>query len=537
MGIKRRVVKADTSGQLQLPIEGEEDPRRLKPCASTTRVFVEPDPERMQIGLKEHLQLSGAGEAFEIDKILRAQDWSVFESAYAKTGRAPYAPRAMVALILYGVMQGKTSLRDLELLARDSLSCLWLTGGIMPDHSMIGRFINRHSSVLSVEFFEELTAYVLRYTDSDVSVTAGDGTVVEAAASRYKTIRREALEKRIEKEQQRVDDDTDDDPKEKKRRQARLDKLVAAEEQLSEREAKRKAKGKKSEGIQINPEDLDAVNQPLKRQGYGIGYRPGVLVNEQRVIVGYGVDATSETRVAVESLAQASEMGRMQESIWDAGYSNAEMLLQEAEYGVELLIPEGQHGLLRKNHSNKYPKSQFVYNSESDEYRCPAGSLLTKRASYPATDSKQAYSRYGTSDCRDCKLRERCTTRKTGRYIERYEHDHLREAMREKMQNESNQEKYKQRAALAEPVFSHLQMQQGLTRFRRTGQDKVRLEFGLHVLANNLSRAVAYWRRTVKLLPCIALRQLLLSFIRRLLSYFVIIRLRFPCSMRAAVSG
>jgi len=55
----------------------------------------------------------------------------------------------MMGLILYGVMQGVHSLRDLERLARLDLGCMWVSGGIMPDHANIGRFIVMHEDLLA----------------------------------------------------------------------------------------------------------------------------------------------------------------------------------------------------------------------------------------------------------------------------------------------------------------------------------------------------------------------------------------------------
>ncbi|WP_293725555.1 transposase, partial [Thiolapillus sp.] len=52
-------------------------------------------------------------------------------------------------------------------------------------------------------------------------------------------------------------------------------------------------------------------------------------------------------------------------------------------------------------------------------------------------------------------------------------------------------EHYVKRQGMVEPVFSHLRYQQGLNRFRRKGLAGVRVEFSLHALAYNLSRAVA----------------------------------------------
>jgi hypothetical protein len=54
--------------------------------------------------------------------------------------------------------------------------------------------------------------------------------------------------------------------------------------------------------------------------------------------------------------------------------------------------------------------------------------------------------------------------------------------------------RYRQRQAMVEPVFSQLRSRQGLNRFRRRGLKAVRVEFTLHALAYNLSRAVALGR-------------------------------------------
>ena len=59
------------------------------------------------------------------------------------------------------------------------------------------------------------------------------------------------------------------------------------------------------------------------------------------------------------------------------------------------------------------------------------------------------------------------------------------------MQQPQARERYLKRQGMVEPVFSHLRYQQGLNRFRRNGLRGVRLEFSLHAMAYNLSRAWA----------------------------------------------
>ncbi|WP_425549733.1 transposase [Advenella faeciporci] len=55
-------------------------------------------------------------------------------------------------------MQGVHSLRALERLARLDVGCMWVCGGIAPDHANIGRFITLHEASLTHDFFESAKA-------------------------------------------------------------------------------------------------------------------------------------------------------------------------------------------------------------------------------------------------------------------------------------------------------------------------------------------------------------------------------------------
>ena len=163
-----------------------------KECSQTGRRFVAPDASAITLGgatLQHHLEQADQKTPMMVASILDEQDWSSFEDRYACTGRPPYAPRNMVGLIFYGIMQGVTSLRSLERLARLELGCMWVSGGIFPDHANIGRFINMHEASLTGDFFDELTRTVLTKTHSSGQCLAGDGTTIEAACSNYNLIK------------------------------------------------------------------------------------------------------------------------------------------------------------------------------------------------------------------------------------------------------------------------------------------------------------------------------------------------------------
>jgi len=489
--IKRPVVTLDTSNQLGLfakeGLGASNDKQIPKPKPVQ---FNDPDPRHIQLNgvrLDEHLQRTGEKSALKVRQLLSEQTWQQFEAVYTPGGRPPYAPRAMVGLILYGIMRGITSLRDLEQFARVDLGCMWVSGGVLPDHSIIGRFIQRHAATLTEAFFMSLTRQVIRVTGSDTRTVSGDGTVVEAAASRYRVVKEEALLQAMEQAQQA--------PQDEKQTQ-RLAQLQVAQRVLQARKAAKKAKGKNTDGMQISPGEPDAVIQPLKdKKSFAPSYKPSVLANSVRVIVAQAVDASSETRVVSGMLAQAKVQGELEATLFDAGYHCKSVLDATEQHQVELLCPEGQsQGTNWNKQSEKYyPKSRFQYDAQRDSYLCPQGQELTRLSVYQGNDRYPGYVAYGSAACATCALRSRCTKSAQGRRIKRYAEDAAKEQLRQKMEDPEVRQRYLKRQGMVEPVFSQLKCRQGLRRFRRKGLQAVRCEFALHAMAYNLSRAMALW--------------------------------------------
>jgi transposase len=173
-------------------------------CTSTAgaRKFVAGDPHAIVIGvtrLEEYLTQAGQREPFIVARLLDEQDWTPFEQRYAATGRTPYSPRQRMGLILYGVMQAVSALRELARLARLDLGCMWVSGGMTPDHADIGRFIALHEASLTQDLFESLTRSILKASRSSGKRLAGDGTVIAAACSHDGLLKEEAVRQRTER--------------------------------------------------------------------------------------------------------------------------------------------------------------------------------------------------------------------------------------------------------------------------------------------------------------------------------------------------
>ena len=112
--------------------------------------------------LKGHLKELKQTYPLIIRSFLSELNWSSFIETYKPGGAPPYALWSMLGLILYGLMNGQSSLRQLENLARLDLGGMWVSGGIYPGHATIGRFILLHQERLSVEFFEAVTLSILK---------------------------------------------------------------------------------------------------------------------------------------------------------------------------------------------------------------------------------------------------------------------------------------------------------------------------------------------------------------------------------------
>ncbi|MFC0709855.1 transposase [Azorhizophilus paspali] len=95
------------------------------------------------------------------------------------------------------------------------------------------------------------------------------------------------------------------------------------------------------------------------------------------------------------------------------------------------------------------------------------------------------------------------------------------------MQHRQARRIFSQRKAIVEPVFSSLRCQRGLNRFRRRGLAAVSRAFALHVMAHNLSRAVALSKER---------SALMLAALRAMRTLTAHLRLRFLLGASASVS-
>ena len=114
----------------------------------------------------------------------------------------------------------------------------------------------------------------------------------------------------------------------------------------------------------------------------------------------------------------------------DSKYGTIENFLACHDKGIEAHIPDLRQAAIKRTKKRSiFTDDQFLYDPQSDTYRCPAGNLLKRKSLHMQRES----SYYGSPKkvCAVCELREQCTKNKTGRTVKRHLRQDDLNAMRE----------------------------------------------------------------------------------------------------------
>lgn len=133
-------------------------------------------------------------------------DLSGFRAAYRSdgVGHPPYDPAMMVALIFYCHVKGVRSGRAIAAACHDDIGCRIITGNRFPHSSTVNDFVSVHAAALCALLPQTLRmGHLLGLVD--VSVVAGDGTMVKANAARNASVDRDHLERQIADLERSVD--------------------------------------------------------------------------------------------------------------------------------------------------------------------------------------------------------------------------------------------------------------------------------------------------------------------------------------------
>ena len=413
----------------------------------------------------------------------------------AATGRPVYHPSALLKLYIYGYLNRVQSSRRLEREAGRNLEVLWLLGRLVPDHKTIADFRKDNGPALRkvCARFVELCREMGLLSTASVAI---DGSKFKAVNNRDKNFtagkvgRRWAqLEESVARYLAQLDTADRQEPTE-----ALAIKAAHLKEKMAKLESEMLRLSAYEHAMLMSPDKQVSLSDPDSRsmatsgRGSGVvGYNVQVAVEtENHLIITHEVTNTGSDRgqlARVGKAAQAVLRADKLEAVADRGYFSSMEILACEEAGITVTLPKPMTSGAKSE--GRFGKQDFVYISNEDIYRCPAGERLTYR--YSNEEEGKVMRRYWTTACAKCPLKSKCTTGPERR-IPRWEHEHLLEAVQERL--DRNPQAMRRRRETVEHPFGTLKMRMGATHFLMRTLPKVATEMALHVLAYNLTRVL-----------------------------------------------
>jgi len=405
-------------------------------------------------------------------------DLSDFE-ATCKVGRAgqpPFAPAMLLALLIYAYSHGVRSSRSIERLCRRDAGYRFIVGDDVPDHSVIGRFRQRHAERMKGVFLQVLElcreAGLIR-----LGLVALDGTKVKANASLDANRTASTIGEQIDRvlaEAEATDAREDRQfgpeacgpamPGDLKRRGERLARLKACQEKLqaqaaaaasrqenkiAAREAEEKATGRRKRGRKpkepdpsVDPDTVANTTDP----------QSGILKTRRGWVQGYNAQAvvtTGQIILAADVTTQANDVRQL------TG------MLDQAQANIEAVL--GEEAVLGAAVADAGYWSEVNADSQTEECEL---FIATQK------DHKQRAA-----------LREAPAPR--GRIPKSMT---VRERMDRKLRTKRGRALYRQRGASVEPVFGQMKDRQDAGRFSMRGLELCRGEWQLQAAVHNLRK-------------------------------------------------
>jgi transposase len=135
---------------------------------------------------------------------------------------------------------------------------------------------------------------------------------------------------------------------------------------------------------------------------------------EHHLIIAHEVTNVGSDRSQLAAMAKKAKTVLHAEklhAVADRGYFNGEEILACEQAGITVTLPKPMTSGAKAE--GRFGKQDFVYRSEQDVYRCPAGETLKYR--YTNVEEGLTLRRYWTSTCQTCSIKSRCTPAKERR--------------------------------------------------------------------------------------------------------------------------
>jgi transposase len=380
-----------------------------------------------------------------------------------KVGNCQYHPHLMLKLLLFGYSYGIKSSRKLERETYNNIAFIWLMKNLKPDHKTIAEFRRKNKKAL-IKALKLCARLCLKLDLIEGNILFVDGTKIRANAGKKQQHKKIWYQNQLKQIDQRIN------------------QLLADCEQVDENEADQGswAKMPKELGQQqrLKQTIVSALDELAQRSSH-------TKNGKERQVS----DANDQNQFAPQIKAAEETLDKKCKiACADAGYSNIEHLNKVESEQTKVILPS------QKQASGKPPglfdKSQFVYDQQTDCYRCPQGQRLIFRRLHNKEGTKRDYRIEKPAICRACQHFGSCTKSNQGRTVVRHVNEQLKEHIEQRFAKPEYRQIYEKRKERVEHPFGYIKKAIGFSQFGLKGLHGAQAEAAIVATCFNLTRMI-----------------------------------------------
>jgi len=394
---------------------------------------------------------------------------------YGSKGNVSVDPVVVLKMMFLLFYDNIPSERELMAVIPERLDYLWFLGydldDVIPNHSVLSKARKRWGAEAFESFFVRVLRQCVEHALVGGSKLHLDSSLTTANASKNSVVRGapaliEALKQVLRDETNKLDDQ--DPPRE---------------------EGERDGGGTNATLVSRTDPDAPIVRRPWleARARYkvhrAVDDRYGVVTAN---LVTPGTAADGAQAVALVKRHEAHTEMRVETCVADSHYGTIDNYRAFQAMGIACHMADHQKTQAPPRRNAVFAPEAFVYEADSDTYRCPAGQTLYRHH----YDSKRRRIAYQTRKgvCAGCPLRDRCTKAAAGRprQVKRYEDQEHIDAARRQTQSRGAKRDRIRRKYLMEGSFADATNNHGFKRCRWRRLANQRIQYALIAAVQNI---------------------------------------------------
>jgi transposase len=412
-------------------------------------------------------------------------------------GRPSFDTKVFLKIYLYGYLGGVRSSRKLEKECVRNIELQWLLCGIVPNYHSIADFRKDNPKALK-QLFKLFVSFL-----KDADLIAGDTIAIDGTKSRAHNSKKANFnQKKIDKHLAYIEERTQEyltqlDQNDQNDSSVKVTKIQEKIERLKNNKIRYELleeQLKSSGEPQVSTTDGDARALLVQGQVVEVSYNIQAAVDAKHNLVVATHTINKNDRNALSAIALEAKENLAIETftaLVDKGYHNGKQIEICQQANITTIVAQPEQGKNKERISEDYLISKFQYNHTTDTYTCPQGETLkTTGHWHKKTADRDSYEfkRYRTSKCRECPVKHLCTSRASGRDIDRSQYADAVEVNNKRYRE--NPQLYRKRQEINEHIFGTIKRQWGYNHTNLTGLEKVNGEHSLIMLVYNLKRSI-----------------------------------------------